>query len=140
MSGLAGLLAGHLEPGVYTWHAAFDPPEVQRAVEHAGAQFAYVDGWAHQTKAEFLAAVAGALDFPDWFGHNLDAFADCLDGLNMSPVVVLWDGWGTLARSEPETFALVVEILAGRARSVTPPFSALLRGAGPETEITSLDS
>lgn len=140
MSGLAGLLAGHFEPGVYTWHAAFDPDEVQRTVEHAGAQFAYVDGWAHQTKAEFLAAAAEALDFPDWFGHNLDALADCLDDLDVSPVVVLWDGWGTLARSEPDTFALVVEILLGRTRTVTPPFSVLLRGAGPETAIASLDS
>ncbi len=139
MSGLARLLAGHVEPGVYTWHAAFGPPEVRRAVEHAGAQFAYVDGWAHQTKSEFLAAVAGALDFPDWFGHNLDAFADCLDDLDITPVVLLWDGWGTLARSDPETFALVVDVLAGRARSVTPPFSALLRGAGPEVGIAALD-
>lgn len=139
MSGLAGLLAGHVEPGVYTWHAAFGPAEVQRSVEHAGARFGYVDGWAHQTKAEFLAAVAKALSFPDWFGQNLDALADCLDDLDESPVVLLWDGWGTLARSEPDTFALVLEILAGRARSVTPPFTALLRGAGPETEIPALD-
>ncbi len=139
MSGLAGLLAGHFEPGVYTWHAAFDPVEVQRAVEHAGARYAYVDGWAHQTKVEFLAAAAGALDLTDWSGEDLDVFADRLDGLDLSPVVLLWDGWGTLARSEPETFDLVREILAGRARSVTTPFSVLLRGTGPETGITSLD-
>lgn len=140
MSGLAGLLAGHFEPGIYTWHAAFGPEEVQRTVEHAGARFAYVDGWAHQSAPEFVAAAAEALGFPDWFDQTLDAFADCLDGLDVSPIVLLWDGWGTLARSEPETFSLVLEILAGRTRSVTPPFSVLLRGAGPEIAVDSLDT
>jgi RNAse (barnase) inhibitor barstar len=140
MSGLAGLLAGHAEPGVYSWHAAFDVDDVRRTVEHAGARFGYVDGWAYQSKAEFLAAAGEALGFPDWFGQNLDAFADCLDDLDDSPVVLLWDGWGTLARADRETFDLVVEIAAGRARTVTPPFSLLLRGAGPDLEVGSLDS
>ncbi len=120
--------------------AAFvtDPHRVLEVIP-GFARFAYVDGWAHQTKEEFIAAAGKALSFPDWFGQNLDALADCLDDLDVSPVVVLWDGWGTLARSEPETFALVVDILAGRARDVTPPFTVLLRGAGPEIEVSSLD-
>ena len=54
MSGLAGLLAGHHPPGVYQWHAAFGPADVQHTVEHAGARFAYVDGWTHQEKTELL--------------------------------------------------------------------------------------
>lgn len=140
MSGLAGLLAGHHEPGVYTWHAAFEPAEVRRTVEHAGADFAYVDGWQHQTKAEFLAAAGTALGFPGWYGENLDAFADCLDDLDVNPVVLLWDGWGTLARSEPDTFAVILDIAAGRAAAVVPPFSLLLRGAGPEIDVPSLDA
>ncbi|RNL65495.1 hypothetical protein EFK50_03345 [Nocardioides marmoriginsengisoli] len=101
--------------------------------------FGYVDGWTHQTKAEFLAEAAETLHFPDWFGQNLDAFADCLDDLDIVPVVLLWDGWGTLARADREAFDLIVEIAAGRARTVTPPFSLLLRGAGPELDIPALD-
>ena len=61
MSGLAGLLAGHHPPGVYQWHAAFGPEDVRHTVEHAGAQFAYVDGWTHQEKDELLEAFAEAL-------------------------------------------------------------------------------
>lgn len=30
-------------------------------------------------KTELLAALAQALDFPDWFGHNWDALAESLD-------------------------------------------------------------
>lgn len=32
-----------------------------------------------RTKAKAIAAFAEALDFPSWFGHNLDALADLLD-------------------------------------------------------------
>lgn len=33
------------------------------------------------TKQETLERFAEALDFPGWFGHNLDALYDCLDHL-----------------------------------------------------------
>lgn len=137
MSGLAGIVAGHIEPGVYRWHAAFDAPEVRHAVEHAGWTFGYVDGWHEQSKAEFLQAVAGALQFPAHFGHNLDALWDCLTDL-AEPTVLLWDGWGPLARSEPDAFATVVRLMADRASSA-PPFAALLRGDGPDVDVPSLD-
>ncbi|MCX6397763.1 MAG: barstar family protein [Propionibacteriales bacterium] len=114
--------------------------DVRRAVEHAGADFAHVDGLANQTKGEFLAAAGRALGFPKWYGGNLDAFADCLDDLDVNPVVLLWDGWGALARADAETFALVLEIASGRAAVVTPPFSLLLRGPGPEIDVPALDA
>jgi RNAse (barnase) inhibitor barstar len=139
VSGLAGLLAGHVDPGVYTWHAAFDEADVRRTVEHAGARLGYLDGWSQPGRAAFLAGVGQALAFPDWYGQNLDALADCLDDLD-GAVVLLWDGWGTLAREDRESFDLVLEIFAGRARTVPPPFSVLLRGAGPETDLPALDA
>lgn len=140
MSGLASLLVGRQAPGVYTWNAAFEPAEVRRTVEHAGAEFGYVDGWRWQTKDEFLIATGQALHFPDWYGANLDALADCLEDLVANPVVLLWDGWSTLARADSETFAAVLEIAAERARATVPPFSLLLRGDGPDVELPALDA
>ena len=37
------------------------------------------------SKAELLAAFARALSFPDWFGANWDALADCLGDLSWLP-------------------------------------------------------
>jgi len=135
VSGLAGLLAGHHDPGVYQWHAAFGPDDVRHAVEHAGAHFAYVDGWTHQEKAELLEAFAEALDFPDTFEHNFDALAECLsDRLGSTDgdhLVLLWDGWGPLARSDRRSFDVAADILAGRTAESPCAMTVLLRGDGP---------
>ena len=79
MSGLAGLLAGRKEPGIYRWHGAFDIADVRaRGRARAAGSFAWVDGWHHQDKKEFLDAAGQALGFPDDWGHTFDALGDCL--------------------------------------------------------------
>ena len=133
MSGLAGILAGHLPPGVYRWHAAVDIDEVTHAVEDAGWMFGYVDGWRARTRAEFLDAIAASLAFPAYYGRNLDALNDCLRDLP-GPAVLLWDGWGTLARSDERTFAAVVRILGDHTDTLT----TLLRGEGPDLDLPAL--
>lgn len=138
MSGLAGLLAGHHRAGIHQWHAAFTPEEVRHTVEHAGWSFGYVDGWLHQDKAGLLDDVGATLAFPDWYGANFDALADCLRDLT-EPTVLLWDGWGTLARTDRRAFDVAVDVFAERAAE-RPPFSVLLRGEGPEIAVPSLDA
>ncbi|MBO9520316.1 MAG: barstar family protein [Nocardioidaceae bacterium] len=137
MSGLAGLLAGHRDPGVYRWHAAFHVADVQHTVEQCGTAFGYVDGWTHTTKDEVLEAFAETFSFPDWFGRNLDALRDCLADVP-GPRVLLWDGWSPLARSEEQTFDAIMDILAERAGG-DDRFSVLLRGEGPDLEVADLD-
>ncbi|HTY03706.1 MAG TPA: barstar family protein [Rhodocyclaceae bacterium] len=36
-------------------------------------------------KEQMLAAIAKAMRFPDWFGHNFDALADCLADMGWQP-------------------------------------------------------
>jgi hypothetical protein len=144
MSGLAAVLAGHEAPGIHLWHAAFDVADVRHSVEHAGWGFAHVDGWAGgETKAAFLAAVGEALDFPDYYGQNFDALADCLHdiGRNVDGVVLLWDGWATLARADEKAFSIALSVLGSRVHADRGvPFSVLLRGEGPDVPgISSLD-
>ena len=40
-------------------------------------------------KKELHARIAAALDFPDWYGHNLDALMDCLTDLEGEITVTL---------------------------------------------------
>jgi hypothetical protein len=144
VSGLAAVLAGREAPGIHLWHSAFDAADVRHSVEHAGWCFAHVDGWTRaDTKADFLAAVGEALDFPGHYGRNFDALADCLHdiGAGRDGVVLLWDGWATLARADERAFSIALSVLGSRVnddRGV--PFTVLLRGEGPVLPgITSLD-
>ncbi len=141
MSGLAGIIAGHLGPGVFQWHTAFPPGEVQHSVEHAGWRFAYIDGLTHQDKAAFLGTVAEALAFPDHFGRNFDALTDCLRDVDGDGTVLLWDCWAPLARSDRRAFDIAVDCFAGRARDQQlGPFVTLLRGEGPAIDVPVLDA
>jgi hypothetical protein len=48
-----------------------------------------------RSKQDAIAAIADALSFPDWFGHNLDALYDCLTDLSWLPAgehVLEWEG------------------------------------------------
>jgi hypothetical protein len=142
MSGLAALLAGRRKPGIYTWHSGFEVENVRHTVEHAGWTFAYVDGLKAQTKQEFLTEIGEALNFPEWYGKNFDALADCLTDVDSgNGTVVLWDGWGALARAEPRAFSVALSVLGTRVNADRGgPFSVLLRGEGPDVAgVPSLD-
>ncbi|HET8602916.1 MAG TPA: barstar family protein [Marmoricola sp.] len=140
MTGLAGVMAGHLAPGVYLWHTAFTPEHVKHSVEHAGWRFAYVDGLTHQDKATFLEAVGEALQFPEHFGQNFDALTDCLRDVDTS-TVLLWDCWAPLARSDRRAFDIAVDCFAGRAKDEgSGAFVTLLRGEGPALDVPVLDA
>jgi hypothetical protein len=111
-------------------------------VEHAGWTFAYVDGLRAQTKQEFLTQVGEALNFPEWYGKNFDALADCLTDIDSgNGTVVLWDGWAAFARAEPRAFSVALSVLGTRVNADRGgPFSVLLRGEGPEVAgVPSLD-
>ena len=144
MSGLAALLAGHEEPGIYHWHGAFEVLDVRHTVEHAGWGFGHLDGWTRGgTKTEFLAAVGQALRLPEWYGENFDALADCLHdiGAGAEGVLLLWDGWSTLARTDEKAFSIALSVLGSRVHADRGvPFAVLLRGEGPLVpDVRSLD-
>lgn len=139
MSGLAAVLSGRRPPGVFTWHAALEVGDLRRAAGQAGWRFGHVDGWGDPTKAGFLAAVGEALAFPAHYGRNLDALADCLADLGRD-TLLLWDGWGPLARHDEKAFRISVRVLRERAGAdQASRFVVLLRGDGPELDLPGLD-
>jgi barstar (barnase inhibitor) len=65
-------------------------------------------------KGGFLAACAAALQFPDGFGHNWDAFADSMQDLSWRAArghVIHLQHAGGFARASPDDYATSVEIL-----------------------------
>lgn len=85
---------------------------VADAVEE-GRQVQVVGGGA--TKAETLEAFSEALNFPEWFGLNLDALADCLDTLareSDGEWEIVWDGAAALRRADPRAASGIEAVLA----------------------------
>ena len=76
------------------------------------------------TKEATLAAFAQALDFPAWFGGNLDALADCLGHLARTAEgewELVVDHVAELARDDPFAFAGLSGLL-GEVASAHPRF------------------
>ena len=89
--------------------------EVVREAQRHGGEVSVVPAGA--TKAESIDLFAEVLDFPDWFGRNLDALADCLhdyaeepheDGLTRH---LVWDGVARLRREHPEGYEDITSVL-----------------------------
>jgi hypothetical protein len=142
MSGLAALLAGKNPPDLYHWHSAAHVPDVEHAVEHAGWQFVYLDGWAIEDKESFLKAAVHAFGFEDDRAASFDTLSDCLgdvDTQEREGIVLLWDGWSPLCRRDEQAFRVALSVLGGRANAERGcPFSVLLRGEGPPIDLPEL--
>ncbi|TQL69249.1 RNAse (barnase) inhibitor barstar [Nocardioides albertanoniae] len=139
MSGLAGLLAGRIEPGVYRWHAESAAADLTESVAVAGWSLAQIREVA-ETKADVLGAIGTALGFPSHFGRNLDALWDSLRDLS-APTVLLWETWGAAAYADRAGFDKILGVLRDRAAEISedrPAFTVLLRGDGPETDLAEL--
>jgi RNAse (barnase) inhibitor barstar len=89
--------------------------EVVRGAQRDGAQVFVVP--AGSAKEESLDLFAEVLHFPDWFGRNLDALADCLHDLAEQPVDggrtrhLVWDGVAALRASHHEVFEDIAGVL-----------------------------
>jgi hypothetical protein len=112
-SGLIESRAG----GVYRCHEPLTIVALESAAQMAMRVVPVGLARARDKKA-FLNAVAGTLQFPGYFGHNWDAFYDCLLDLKhgdcAGTLLVLRDGSG-FARAEPEEFAAATATLEDAA-------------------------
>jgi RNAse (barnase) inhibitor barstar len=63
---------------------------------------------------EALDAIGAALDFPAWYGRNLDALYDCLIDLSWQPPgehVLIWTGHRELEAADPDGYRAVLAVL-----------------------------
>ncbi len=102
--------------GVYL--APPDPAALQQAAQVAGMAWFNVDLTRVADKKSLLAACRVELGFPQTFGGNWDALADCLQDFSWraAPGYVINLGQSAAwARAAPQDFQLLLEILSGAA-------------------------
>lgn len=103
--------------------------ELLKASAQLGFAGARADLAACADKPGLLRAIADALRFPEWFGCNWDALADCLGDLSWLPAtgyVLILEHTERVRRSTPEDFRTALEILDDAAELRSSPDEAPL--------------
>jgi RNAse (barnase) inhibitor barstar len=75
-----------------------------------------LDGSKIRTKAAMLDALAKALDFPDYFGHNLDALNDLVNDLPPGEHTLVWQSPDVLRKGDPDAYEQILDILGNADR------------------------
>lgn len=94
--------------------ARADLPALRQAADELGQAFFSVNLENARNVPGFIRALKRDLNFPDWFGSNLDALHDCLTDFSWRPApgyVIALDGSEAL-RANPTSFAAFNEVLA----------------------------
>jgi RNAse (barnase) inhibitor barstar len=116
---LRALLADASQNGTYFIDVR-DREGLDGIARESGFAVAAVDLAGCRDKDEVLDPFAAAPCFPDWFGRNWDALADCLGDLSWWPAegyLLLLDHAGAWRGAEAGQFATALEILDDAART-----------------------
>jgi hypothetical protein len=106
-------LVGNSTAGIFRL-ARKDLPALRQAAGELKLAFFSVDLQNAHNVPGFIKALNRDLDFPDWFGGNLDALHDCLTDFSWHPApgyVITLGGSETL-RANPTSFAAFNAVLA----------------------------
>ena len=132
----AGVFDDPARAGVYRMPVDGKLPRLPRGAGTLALWRVDLDGV--RSKAEFLATMARALRFPDWFGDNWDALRDCLTDLTWRKargyIIVLerCDGFAQAAREDFETALDLFRLVADDWRESHVPFWVLVGGAAAQ--------
>ncbi len=138
MSKSTDILQDQQASGVYLIEGPFRVSYLEELARAHSLTFFHVRGAEIDGKDRFLSQAAADLRFPEYFGHNWDAFEDCLTDMSWQEAdgfVVLYDHIDALVQKSPEDFATALAILKEAAefwRNQGKSFFALLSGTGNE--------
>jgi RNAse (barnase) inhibitor barstar len=105
--------------GVYLYRNTLRLQDFKRLAKKQGLALFHIKGDQINDKSQFLRSVAEILQFPDYFGSNWDALADCLTDMSWNDsagYVIVYDHPHILADNSPEDFRTLVEIFQESAR------------------------
>lgn len=117
MSPTLNALIASASGGTFRWHPGKSAGRAL-AVDQPGFSLVEIDLEAVRDRTGFFQKMASALAFPAHFGHNLDAFYDCLAELAGSHdrgLVLVLRGASGFARGDPEEFGAAVDAVCDAA-------------------------
>ncbi|MFC4514956.1 barstar family protein [Streptomyces ehimensis] len=133
--GLPGILNGTIPPGIYHLPPTEAPTDVMARAAEADWRGARLQLSGVHDKAAFLDRCATDLEFPDYFGRNWDALADCLTDLSwwgsgkFRGYLLLAEDWETFRKAAPggaRTAETVLDDAVGHWAGTDSPLVVLL--------------
>jgi RNAse (barnase) inhibitor barstar len=132
MDAIGKLLNKAARTGVY--HLNRDAGQLAKSAAEAGLSVWRVDIGDARDKADFLGKIAAAMRFPDTFGGNWDAFADCLRDLSWvegSGYVLIFENSQNFCITHRDEFDVAMDIFDDAAaywRDEGKPFWVMVGG------------
>lgn len=134
---LAPLLAPGQRSALFRLAGRTSAGVIASIAEAAGWRFLHLDLGNVDSKYEFLKAAGTTLGFPEWAGHNWDAFEELVNDLSWLPpaegYLLLIERSSRLADADEASLRMALDILGNALAARKPgdaPFLALARGAG----------
>ncbi len=140
---LSSLLVEAEQAGTF-YLTASDLGPLQQAAQDVGFLCVPLDLSGCADKVALMRAFAAAFGFPEWFGHNWDALADCLGDLAWLPAegyVLGLQNVQALRDADPADYATLIAVLEGACedwRERGTPFWAFI--ALPDEQFDALPS
>jgi RNAse (barnase) inhibitor barstar len=110
---MSAILAKHAASGLYALQGPLVLTSIEQLAKEHDLAFFVLDGARAGSKKEFLDHVTGVFGFPDFFGKNWDAFADCLTDMSWvdrNGFLIVYSDFRQFAGHSPEDFDTVIEI------------------------------
>ncbi len=98
MATINEVICGQAPVQIYQLVSDIAPPELAASLQEQNGELFYLDGAEMQSKTELMQELATQLNFPDYFGGNWDALADCWSDVgwlepDSTHCVLLFDRW-----------------------------------------------
>lgn len=113
MKRLSDMLKDPKTSGVYLLDESLSVEHLEKLASERGLAFYHLEGQDIRDKDQFLKETALALRFPEYFGNNWDALADCLTDMSWHETdgfVILYDHFDLLAEHSPRDFEMALDI------------------------------
>jgi RNAse (barnase) inhibitor barstar len=110
---LSDMLKDPKTSGVYMLEESPSVEHLEKLTSERGLAFFRLEGQEIRDKDQFLKQASLALRFPEYFGNNWDAFADCLTDMSWHETdgfVILYDHFDSLAAHSPRDFEMALDI------------------------------
>jgi RNAse (barnase) inhibitor barstar len=114
------LVEDRRETGVYILAGNAGRDEVRRVTEAHDLSFFLFSAKDVHNKDALLQAAGSACHFPDYFGHNWDAFEECITDMSWQPspgYVILIEAIASLRTESPTDFENFLAVLQDAASS-----------------------